>query len=632
MPVGARRTRPLCRGAVPAAAAAGVAGPGAVARAAAAAGRQPRSLDALRLSLVCATAATAAVAGARGAAGLGAGPGPVPGLGAAARAGDAAAGAAAGGRRRRAAAGVRPQRRRRPATSTPGSGSPCRSPRPGSWWPRRSWRCRSWSSPWRAPSGRPTAGCEEAAATLGASRLTSSAGSPCRWSRPSLRGRRGAVLGPGAGGVRRDDHLRRQLPGHAPRPCRWRSTSRWRPTRRRPSRCRWCCCWSSVGGAARAAARTAGCDPAAVGRDRGGAAWRVGAVAGASGAASGWRVDVRRWRAGEVLGVLGPERRRQDDAAARPGRPGARCDRRPDPARRRRCWTTPRPAAFVPAEQRPVGLVFQDYRLFPHLSVLDNVAFAAAVARGPAAPRPGRHASAGSTGWAWPGSPAAGPRQLSGGQAQRVALARALAAEPGLLLLDEPLAALDARTRLEVRAELRRHLSRVRAARRCVVTHDPLEAMVLTDRLLVIEDGRVVQQGAAGRGGPPAGHRVRRPAGRPEPLPGPGDGRRPGRPGRAWRRRPAGGVGRAGREPATAGPGPGRPGAGRGTAVGDRAAHRAAGAGQPAQRLGRAPSRGLELLADRVRVQVDGTPAGAGRRHAGRGGRAGLGAPGRRCG
>jgi molybdate transport system ATP-binding protein len=87
------------------------------------------------------------------------------------------------------------------------------------------------------------------------------------------------------------------------------------------------------------------------------------------------------------------------------------------------------------------------------------------------------------------------PGQLSGGQAQRVALARALAAEPRLLLLDEPLAALDARTRLEVRAELRRHLTEF-GGPTLLVTHDPLEAMVMTDRLLVIEDGRIVQEGS----------------------------------------------------------------------------------------------------------------------------------------
>ncbi|MDQ1733046.1 MAG: molybdate transport system ATP-binding protein [Pseudonocardiales bacterium] len=148
---------------------------------------------------------------------------------------------------------------------------------------------------------------------------------------------------------------------------------------------------------------------------------------------------------------------------------------------------------FVPADRRPVGLLFQNYRLFPHLSVRDNVAFA---------PRcqgmSRRDARLRADGWlARLGlAELAGrrPAQLSGGQAQRVALARALAAEPGLLLLDEPMSALDARTRLEIRAELRRHLSEF-AGPTLIVTHDPLEAMVMADRLLVLEDGLIVQQG-----------------------------------------------------------------------------------------------------------------------------------------
>ncbi|MEO6700706.1 MAG: ABC transporter ATP-binding protein [Jatrophihabitantaceae bacterium] len=148
---------------------------------------------------------------------------------------------------------------------------------------------------------------------------------------------------------------------------------------------------------------------------------------------------------------------------------------------------------FVPAASRPVGLLFQNYRLFPHLNVRDNVAFAPRCqghGRRPARQladswlnRLGLAEFAGRK-----------PAELSGGQAQRVALARALAAEPQLLLLDEPLAALDARTRLEVRAELRRHLVAF-AGPTLIVTHDPLEAMVMTDRLLVLEAGRVVQQG-----------------------------------------------------------------------------------------------------------------------------------------
>jgi molybdate transport system ATP-binding protein len=149
--------------------------------------------------------------------------------------------------------------------------------------------------------------------------------------------------------------------------------------------------------------------------------------------------------------------------------------------------------AFAEASVRPVGFVFQDYRLFPHLSVAENVAFS------PRARGLGRHAAR-SAASHWldrlgltdladrkPGS-------LSGGQAQRVALARALAGQPSLLLLDEPLSALDAGTRLDVQAELKRHLSDFTGP--CLlVTHDPLEALVLADRLLVLEDGRIVQEG-----------------------------------------------------------------------------------------------------------------------------------------
>ncbi|MFJ3494395.1 ABC transporter ATP-binding protein [Streptomyces sp. NPDC086091] len=152
------------------------------------------------------------------------------------------------------------------------------------------------------------------------------------------------------------------------------------------------------------------------------------------------------------------------------------------------------PLERVPPESRPVGVVFQDYLLFPHLSALDNVAFGPrcqgmpkAAARARAAEWLARMGLAEHAG--------ARPRRLSGGQAQRVALARALATRPRLLLLDEPLAALDARTRLDVRAQLRRHLDDFEAVA-VLVTHDPLDAMVLADRLVVVEDGRVVQEGA----------------------------------------------------------------------------------------------------------------------------------------
>ncbi len=149
----------------------------------------------------------------------------------------------------------------------------------------------------------------------------------------------------------------------------------------------------------------------------------------------------------------------------------------------------------VPPERRPIGVVFQDYLLFPHLSALDNVAF------GPRCRGAGR-AEARQRAAAWldrvglAAMARAKPQQLSGGQAQRVALARALAVEPTLLLLDEPLAALDARTRLETRAGLRRHLAEHGGAT-VLVTHDPVDAMILADRIVIVEDGRVVQTGDA---------------------------------------------------------------------------------------------------------------------------------------
>ena len=148
---------------------------------------------------------------------------------------------------------------------------------------------------------------------------------------------------------------------------------------------------------------------------------------------------------------------------------------------------------FVEASGRPVGFVFQNYRLFPHLTVAENVAFSPRV-RGE-----GRHAArAAADHWmARLGlADLAGrkPAQLSGGQAQRVALARALAGQPALLLLDEPLSALDAGTRLDVQAELKSHLADFTGP--CLlVTHDPIEALMLADQLVVIEGGRIVQQG-----------------------------------------------------------------------------------------------------------------------------------------
>jgi molybdate transport system ATP-binding protein len=147
----------------------------------------------------------------------------------------------------------------------------------------------------------------------------------------------------------------------------------------------------------------------------------------------------------------------------------------------------------LPPERRPVGYVFPDHRLFPHLSAVDNVAFGLR-ARGTS------RAAARAEAAAWldrldvAGHAARRPARLSSGQQQRVALARALAPRPRLLLLDEPLSALDAGTRAALRGELRRLVGEYDGC--CLaVTHDPLDALVLADRIAVMESGEVVQTG-----------------------------------------------------------------------------------------------------------------------------------------
>ncbi len=150
-----------------------------------------------------------------------------------------------------------------------------------------------------------------------------------------------------------------------------------------------------------------------------------------------------------------------------------------------------REVANVPPEDRGVGLVFQEPLLFPHLSVVDNVAF------GPAS-RGAGFATARTAAALWlerVGMAAVAERRatdLSVGQAQRVAIARALAAEPDILLLDEPLAAVDATARVELRSELRRHLADFDGVR-LVVAHDAIDALALADRVAVLENGRLTQ-------------------------------------------------------------------------------------------------------------------------------------------
>ncbi|MGN6391828.1 MAG: ABC transporter ATP-binding protein [Gemmatimonadales bacterium] len=157
-------------------------------------------------------------------------------------------------------------------------------------------------------------------------------------------------------------------------------------------------------------------------------------------------------------------------------------------------WADAAAGRHLPAWQRSIGYVAQDYALFPHLSVFQNVAFGL---RASGLPR--RRARAmveeilGSLGVrSFIDRPAA---QLSGGQQQRIALARALVLSPRLLLLDEPLSALDLQTRRAVRGELRALLSRLPCAT-VYVTHSPVEALVFGDGIVVLEHGRVAQAGS----------------------------------------------------------------------------------------------------------------------------------------
>lgn len=155
----------------------------------------------------------------------------------------------------------------------------------------------------------------------------------------------------------------------------------------------------------------------------------------------------------------------------------------------------PASRSFVPPDDRRIGVVFQDYLLFPHLDTLDNVAFGLrshGLTRGRAE----------ATAREWIAKldldevARRQPADLSGGQAQRVALARALAIEPDLLLLDEPLSALDVTTRARLRHLLGEHLESFEGPR-LLITHDPAEAFLLADEIHILEEGRITQKGSA---------------------------------------------------------------------------------------------------------------------------------------
>ena len=146
-----------------------------------------------------------------------------------------------------------------------------------------------------------------------------------------------------------------------------------------------------------------------------------------------------------------------------------------------------------PPHKRNIGLVFQNYALFPHLNVFRNVAFGLRMRRRPRAEVRERVMAAlervGMTGFE-----DRLPAQLSGGQQQRIALARAIVIEPDLLLLDEPLSNLDAKLRVEMRAELRR-LQKQLGITMLYVTHDQAEALSLSDRVIVMNEGEIEQTG-----------------------------------------------------------------------------------------------------------------------------------------
>ncbi len=156
-------------------------------------------------------------------------------------------------------------------------------------------------------------------------------------------------------------------------------------------------------------------------------------------------------------------------------------------------WLDERRIDTLPPEQRGFGMVFQNYALFPHMSVRRNIGFGLAMRRVPKAEAARRVADAVAL-VRLQGQEDKLPGQLSGGQQQRVAIARAVVVEPPLVLMDEPLSNLDAKLRLEMRAEIRRiHASM--GGTTVYVTHDQEEALSLADRIVLLRDGAVRQVG-----------------------------------------------------------------------------------------------------------------------------------------
>ncbi len=152
-----------------------------------------------------------------------------------------------------------------------------------------------------------------------------------------------------------------------------------------------------------------------------------------------------------------------------------------------------RDVTALPPQQRPVGVVFQNYALYPHMTAGENIAFPLKVQRHDR-PMIARKVAEIADLMQIGGLLNRRPAELSGGQQQRVALARAIVRKPDILLLDEPLANLDARLRLEMRSEIRR-IQRETGLTAVLVTHDQVEAMSMCDRIALMRDGRIVQTG-----------------------------------------------------------------------------------------------------------------------------------------
>jgi len=148
----------------------------------------------------------------------------------------------------------------------------------------------------------------------------------------------------------------------------------------------------------------------------------------------------------------------------------------------------------VPVHARNIGMMFQNYALFPHMSVAENVAFGLEV-RGRPREEVGQRVKEALAMVRLGGLEQRKPKQLSGGQQQRVALARALVTRPKVLLLDEPLGALDKHLRQEMQVELRR-IQRQVGITTIFVTHDQEEALTLSDRIAIFDSGRIIQEGA----------------------------------------------------------------------------------------------------------------------------------------